>query len=465
MTYDFRATQIRTNKIIASGSSGTNAKILVYPVDTASDYSGGITTSTFSTANIGTDVFFYTSGSISSRDGLTPGISLFGGDLMTSGAFYASQYSTFANGLGALGTFLSYGTSLFFAPLYTYSTLIATSTAIFSGSFTFLSTGSFNGPVTFNSRVVTSGNFIASGGFSGSLQSLADGTAYITGIGGISVTTQSNGSIQISGSAGGSSLPAGTNGGVLAYSGSNWVSTNSGSIYTPLVASGSGLPFYSSRVVPLQIGTSVALDADVSIGVGNSYKAITFRNYFNTTWIDVWRVDGSNYWTYGTFNTTDCSGTNILVPANGQFNLNRGGYVHLYIDGSGNTTFGSTVYQSTILGSSLIIGQTSVVSEYRGGAKVPETTISTDTTLGNSNEVVFVDTISAVVTASLPTGASGRAITIQRITGSNDLVIVRGSSDTIRAGGSSGLTELKITDSFRHGLIFRNAGTEWVLEY
>jgi hypothetical protein len=67
--------------------------------------------------------------------------------------------------------------------------------------------------------------------------------------------------------------------------------------------------------------------------------------------------------------------------------------------------------------------------------------------------------------ASLPTGASGRVITIQRISGSNDLVIVRGSSDTIRAGGSSGLTEWKISDNARHSLIFRSAGTEWVAEY
>lgn len=465
MTYDFRANQIRTNKIIASGSSGTNAKILVYPVDTASDYSGGITTSTFSTASIGTDVFFYTSGSISSRDGLTPGISLFGGDLMTSGAFYASQYSTFASGLGALGTFLSYGTSSFFAPLYTYSTLIATSTAIFSGSFTFLSTGSFNGPVTFNSRVVTSGNFIASGGFSGSLQSLADGTAYITGIGGISVTTQSNGSIQISGSAGGSSLPAGTNGGVLAYSGSNWVSTNSGSIYTPLVASGSGLPFYSSRVVPLQIGTDTALDADMGLGFSATYRSIAVRDGGGASWLDIWRYDGSNYWAYGTTNGSYSGGTLIYAPSGGEFYVYRGATAHIGINGSGTITLGTTTTATILRGSALTIGLTSVVAQYQGGSRVPEATISSDTTLDTSSEVVFVDASTTVVTASLPTGASGRVITIQRISGSNDVVILRGSSDTIRAGGTASLTEVKITDSFRHSLIFRSAGTEWVFEY
>lgn len=329
----------------------------------------------------------------------------------------------------------------------------------------FIVSGSPTRNALFMSNVVSSGSIKAISGFSGSLTKLVDGTSYLIATGAIGISTQSNGSIVISASSGGSSLPAGTNGGVLAYSGSNWVSTNSGSIFTPLVASGSGLPFYSSRIVPIQIGTDAALNVDTGIGFGNAYKSILFRNSANTLWLDVWKIDGSSYWTYGTTNTSDSSGTKIVFGSAKEFILTNNSYNFFYVDTAGKTTIGNGIYTTEIKGLTLTVGQTSGITTYVGGAAVPETTITSNTTLGNTSEVVFVSTVTSVVTASLPTGASGRVITIQRISGSNDLVIVRGSSDTIRAGGSSGLTEVKITDNFRHSLIFRSAGTEWVFEY
>lgn len=103
------------------------------------------------------------------------------------------------------------------------------------------------------------------------------------------------------------------------------------------------------------------------------------------------------------------------------------------------------------------------MTQYDGGARIPETTISSNTTLNTSHEMVFVDTTAGAVTASLPLGTAGRVLGIQRITGSNDLVIFT-SSNTIRAGGFSGLNTWKITDNVRHGLIYRTAGSEWVAE-
>jgi hypothetical protein len=325
----------------------------------------------------------------------------------------------------------------------------------------FIVSGSPTRNALFMSDVVSSGSVKAISGFSGSLTKLTNGTSYLIATGAIGISTQSNGSIVISAS----SVPTGTNGGVLAYSGSNWVSTNSGSIFTPLVASGSGTPFYSSRIVPIQIGTDVALNADTGIGFGNAYRSIQFRNSANTLWLDVWKKDGGGYWTYGTTNTTDSGGTKIVFGSAREFILTNNSYNFFYVDTAGKTTIGNGIYTTEIQGLTLTVGQTSGITTYVGGAAVPETTITSNTTLGNTSEVVFVSTVTSVVTASLPTGASGRVITIQRISGSNDLVIVRGSSDTIRAGGSSGLTEWKISDNARHSLIFRSAGTEWVAEY
>lgn len=332
----------------------------------------------------------------------------------------------------------------------------------------FIVSGSPTRNALFMSDVVSSGSVKAIAGFTGSLTKLVDGSSYLIATGGIGITTQSNGSIVISASAGGggSSLPSASNGSILAYSSDTWAASSVGSLGQPLVSSGSGQALFSDIVVPLRIGngSTATLDADMALGLGYSYKAIKIRDFFNSTWLNVWSKNNSSYWTYGTTDAVNSSGTIIYAPAAANFYLYVGSNAHVQVS-SDILTLGTTGTATVLRGSSLTVGLTSVVATYQGGAKIPETTISSNTTLDTSHEVVFVDTISSAVTASLPTGATGRVFTIQRITGSNDLVIVRGSSDTIRAGGSSGLTEVKITDNFRHGLIFRSAGTEWVLEY
>ena len=77
MAYDFRANQIRLNRIISSGS----VPILIYPSSSAADFSGNLVPS-FSTASIGTDVFFFISGSSTAK-------TVFGGDILTSGSFHS----------------------------------------------------------------------------------------------------------------------------------------------------------------------------------------------------------------------------------------------------------------------------------------------------------------------------------------------------------------------------------------
>lgn len=85
MALDFRATQVRTNKIIASGSTGTNASLLVYPFASALNLSGGLDPSKFITGSIGQDAFLYVSGVIGSLDAATRAAVVLGGDLHISG--------------------------------------------------------------------------------------------------------------------------------------------------------------------------------------------------------------------------------------------------------------------------------------------------------------------------------------------------------------------------------------------
>jgi hypothetical protein len=91
MPIDFRASQIQTNKIIASGSTGTatGAQLVIYPHladDGTSPNQGFIDQSVFVTSSIGTDVFLYVSGGIGERNvGGAQSISVFGGDLHVSG--------------------------------------------------------------------------------------------------------------------------------------------------------------------------------------------------------------------------------------------------------------------------------------------------------------------------------------------------------------------------------------------
>ena len=111
-----------------------------------------------------------------------------------------------------------------------------------------------------------------------------------------------------------------------------------------------------------------------------------------------------------------------------------------------------------------VLGVTGTVTQYQGGARVPERTVSTNTTLDASDEVIFVDTTAGAVTLTLPAGASGRPFIIQRVAGTNNVIVQRTGGDTIRAGGSSGLTSWTISDGARHGLVYRSGGTEWAAE-
>lgn len=98
MALDFRASQARTNKLIASGSTGTNAKLLFYPFSSALNLSGTINPSTFGTGSIGQDIFLYISGAVGSLDGTGNGATVTGGDLHVSGNLRVQGAILFSSG-------------------------------------------------------------------------------------------------------------------------------------------------------------------------------------------------------------------------------------------------------------------------------------------------------------------------------------------------------------------------------
>ena len=129
MTNDFRFSQGQTNKIIASGSSGTStgAKLVIYPItadETGTPNQGYIDQTVFATDSIGSDIFLFVSGGIGEEG--TAGaqsITAFGGDVHISG-------NLTIDGTGGGGG----GTSYWFST--TADVVYTTGSVVLTGSFT-----------------------------------------------------------------------------------------------------------------------------------------------------------------------------------------------------------------------------------------------------------------------------------------------------------------------------------------
>jgi hypothetical protein len=95
---DFQASQVRSGKIIGSGSGTAGGPgLIVYSASDASDYQGGLTDSGMLT-NVGTDVFLFVSGSKTDASGMSSvpsgprqNVTLFGGDVVISGTMFAEH--------------------------------------------------------------------------------------------------------------------------------------------------------------------------------------------------------------------------------------------------------------------------------------------------------------------------------------------------------------------------------------
>ncbi len=234
MALDFRATQIEVHKLIASGALNNKTKLLFYPFSAASNLSGGINQTVFNTSSLGSDFWAFFSGAIRSKGiNAVSGVVGFGGDVYVSGVLYAE------NGFsGSLQRLIDGSPYLLGGPNITIATqsngAIAISASAYPDSFWYSinsnrigTSGSINisGSTTSNTIFITSSTGIVlgvsgssvfassslfNGGLSGSLQRLADGTPYLVAGPNVTITTQSNGAIAISASAGSSAVGSGS---------------------------------------------------------------------------------------------------------------------------------------------------------------------------------------------------------------------------------------------------------------
>ena len=190
----------------------------------------------------GSDVYFYVSGSVNGAG--DSGVAVFGGDVVLSGNLYdgagntiysPSQASVFSNGIsGSLTTladgtsYLVEGTNVSIISQSNGSVVISstdTDTTYTSGTglnltgFQFgiddtvvatLTGSQFSGDIGITGSLGVEGEVSFSSGLSGSLTQLSDGTSYLVEGSNISITSQSNGSIVIASTGGGTTYTAGS---------------------------------------------------------------------------------------------------------------------------------------------------------------------------------------------------------------------------------------------------------------
>jgi len=106
MAKDFRAGQIRTTQLIASGSTLNMPSLLVASASSPGvDFDGSGIDNAVLLANVGQDVFVFVSGTSGSQGTQTPGVTLFGGDIFVSGNIFTPEgVITASAGGGGSGT-------------------------------------------------------------------------------------------------------------------------------------------------------------------------------------------------------------------------------------------------------------------------------------------------------------------------------------------------------------------------
>jgi hypothetical protein len=216
MTTDFKASQVQTNRLIATGSfaGGSANQILVYSIDADSPGSpnqGQIDPSAFDvTSGIGSDVLLFVSGGIGqARSPGSYAVSVFGGDTVVSGVLYGST-GQFSGDFVVSGTLYAERQVIEVDELATGSLLISgnliVSQSVNSGQGLFVNVSNesgygiaVGGDGSFVNRIT--GSLEVTNGLSGSLTHLTDGSSYLVAGSNILITSQSNGSILIEGTA------------------------------------------------------------------------------------------------------------------------------------------------------------------------------------------------------------------------------------------------------------------------
>lgn len=178
MPLDFKARQIRTAQIIASGSVGT--PLAVYGSGSALDFDGSFPASLLT--NVGSDTFLFVSGGIGKK-GLsnTTAVSVFGGDVVISGTIFNGAGSAYS--IGGSG-----------GDIYWESTAPGVIFATGSANASFLSASSglqVTGSINLTGSITHSGSFkvfspdegtinLFSSAGDSSLSHVSDGNLYLT---------------------------------------------------------------------------------------------------------------------------------------------------------------------------------------------------------------------------------------------------------------------------------------------
>ncbi|MEM4367413.1 MAG: hypothetical protein QXO21_00090 [Candidatus Anstonellales archaeon] len=168
---DFRALQIDTSQIRASGSNGTSARLLIYDIsadNAALPYRGQIDLTKFDTTNIGSDVFLFVSGNKHNiSDTTLSNQTLFGGSVVISGSLKTYNdflvksviyLDTVKDGLPT-NAIIQYGTSTTWNNLISYNN--SSNTINIANSSVAGVTGFGNW--SFNNNVTVGGNFYVNG--------------------------------------------------------------------------------------------------------------------------------------------------------------------------------------------------------------------------------------------------------------------------------------------------------------
>ncbi len=88
MAKDFKSSQVKVKKIIASGlNSSSEPKLIVYGDSSSTNDTGGLDANMLN--NVGNDVFLFVSGSICGKqNNISKSVTVFGGDVVVSGSLY-----------------------------------------------------------------------------------------------------------------------------------------------------------------------------------------------------------------------------------------------------------------------------------------------------------------------------------------------------------------------------------------
>ena len=104
MAIDFKASQVRTTQIIASGSDPLKPALLIISAssDDVDNEGGGYNSDTL-LSKVGRDTFLFISGSKSSKNTATKGVTVLGGDVVISGTLYNGVGTAYVPGGGGGG--------------------------------------------------------------------------------------------------------------------------------------------------------------------------------------------------------------------------------------------------------------------------------------------------------------------------------------------------------------------------